>query len=373
MKFVLLALFIAAVFADLYPVPGADFLQSGFDGLKLAGGLAPIFEWSYTKGKTFSPEIGKGALQYSVPNYVSVFDMVQSGEVVSESIYETFESWFKEVTAGFDLSVGVNIANQISASIGVNVQWGKIHTEMNSENKQMAYSNHWYTFYKLTALPALVLNKDDNFETMVSLLPTPVATSDDQDIYNQMVLAFGTHYYARLHLGAYVHFDTFLDQKITQTKDQSWLKAQASLTFHYMMWDVAFKPSYSRSSIHIDNTFALNADSHSFFAGGDPAFQSNSTLKEWQASLIQFPAVVNVTVQPLWYVMPSSPARDHLKATIEYYLTKGTVPVAPVTNYRTSVRGPYDHLLSLPAEQLREIHHIETKDPFIATHRDLHF
>ncbi len=371
MKLLLIVALVALVACgDYQAIPGADFLSSGFDGLNLTGGLSPIFSWNYGKGKTFTPEVGKGAITYKVPDYVSAFDMIASGEVVSMKIYQHFESYFKEVTAGFDLSVGVNIAEQVKATVDASVQWGKIHTEMNSENKQLAYSNHWYTFYKLTALPALILHKDDMFETMVSVLPWPLQNMDDQEVYNQMVLAFGTHYYARLHLGAYVHFDTFMDQKMANHSDTSWLKAQASLSFHYYMWDVAFKPNYSRKSIHIDSTFAMNSESHSFFEGGDPQYQGNSTLKEWQASLVEYPAIVNVTLQPLWYVMKSSPARDHLKATIEYYLQHGGVPQSVIKCMEQNVAGPYDHLLDMNHEELT-MYGIEHKDPFVATAADM--
>ncbi|KAG9390019.1 MAC/Perforin domain [Carpediemonas membranifera] len=369
MKLFLLVTLIALCFAQ--QVPGADYLSAGFDGLKLEGGLSPIFSWRFTKGKTFTPQIGEGKLTYDVPDYVAAYDFVESGEVVSASIYQSFESYFKEVTAGFSLSVGVSISTQMSLSVGANVEWGKIHQQMKAEDKTMAYSNHWYTFYKLTALPAIILHKDDMFTTMQEVLPFPVTNADDQDLYNQMVLSFGTHYYARLHLGAYVHFDTFIDQTISKSKDQSWLKAQASLTFHYAMWDIAFKPSYSRQSIHIDNLFKMNANSHSFFQGGNPAYQSNSTLKQWEASLAQYPAVVNVTLQPQWFVMKGGSVRDHLAATIKYYLKHGKVPTNPVTGYRTNVRGPYDALLDMPREELEKLVETYGEDLFVPSGDDM--
>ncbi|KAG9391106.1 MAC/Perforin domain [Carpediemonas membranifera] len=161
-----------------------------------------------------------------------------------------------------------------------------------------------------------------------------------------------------------------MDQKLMQSKDQSWIKAQASLEFHYKMWDVAFKPNYNRSSIHIDNLFTMNSESHSFFMGGDSQYQSNTTLKQWEASLVNYPAVVNVTLQPQWNVMKSGSVRDHLKATIEYYLKNGKVPTNPVTGYRTGVRGPYDHLLEMEPEELQA--HVEAHgDIFVPTADDI--
>ncbi len=325
--FALLAVCIALAVA-LDTVPGAGSISAGYDVVKGEGGLSPVFKYHNDAKKTFFNPYNN--VTYSVPDEI---DITMLGHVrldSIQSIVEHYELFLKSVFEASWTGISIGIPGLFGLAFKYSKEMGEVHSRLKDKMHAMAHGIYSYDLYEVVGTMPEFMELDDTFSSFLDVLPKTISTADDQQLYNQMIDSFGTHVAYRTVMGGKAHLNTFLHQDYLSKKDSKWVAEQLSFSFQYKMFDIGMKYFHNKTEIHVDKDFEVNSETQSFFYGGNPAYHSEGTEKEWLASIVEMPYALNATLEPIWSIIPDPTIANNVKQAVMYYAKHNHLPTAPL-------------------------------------------
>jgi hypothetical protein len=319
------------VAAALAPLPGADIMSKG---LNMVNGsqveLLPIFEWQYTQGKTYAPDPENPQTEYKVPDGLVVTELDETRELVNEELLMTFDQWIETERTSFSVDVGVQINMPGSKALSGDVKYDresyKMHEVLKNKTTASGFSRKWYAYFQLEAYPPEFLTLNPMFSRIVDELPPSIKTGADQAKYNELIQYFGSHFVMNSKFGGQIHVDTFISKSFMASKSQQWVDQQFSLSLHYAIFDISTGGFKNKSSIHIDQSFQRAATTDIFYAGGDPALQTNMTLPQWVKSIPTHPHYMNCTISDISTLVTDKTKAATLQNVIKVFIQTGKLP-----------------------------------------------
>ncbi|KAG9394743.1 MAC/Perforin domain [Carpediemonas membranifera] len=319
-------------------VPGIEAIQTGYDIVTGEGYLAPIFKFNYNAKKTFYNPIDKRT--YTVPDEIdiSMIDRVKLDAV--ESVVEKYSEYLKQVYEASWFGIQIGIPGYFALAFSKNKEMQEVHYRLSDKVHSLATGSYRYEMYEMIGTMPEFMELDDNFATMLSVMPATIHTMDDQELYNQFVGSFGTHVSYKNVMGGKANLHTYLDQSFVAKKDSKWVAEQLSFSFTYHMWTLGAKYFHNKTDIHVDKEFQQNAQSSMYFYGGATKYQQQGSEHQWLASVTQHPFALNATLLAIDQIIPDAKIAANVRETIAYYVKHSAFPTAPLTSNAVADLAP---------------------------------
>jgi hypothetical protein len=318
---ILIALIIQITYCNT-PISATSYLGSGFDAQKALFGLAPIFDFTYDEGLTWTSPYTK--ITYDVPDQMSVSPHESVQEIVNQGSYSSYHEYKQMFEEWFSFDVGINAGNYFSAGYKYNKTLGYVHDKMSESYAEIIRGHHLWTYYLATLYPSFVMTFNPMFEKSIEMFPQIIKTNADREFAYQFVQTFGTHYSYKAIFGAKLDFNAAISSYITRSYSREWCYTQYGFYFHYKLFNVSSGGFANQTDITVDKTFLKNINAQTFFLGGDPTLADLNNLTLWVKSIDQNTAPMNITLVGLWNLVKDPIKRNTMRNYIRNYIVGGT-------------------------------------------------
>jgi hypothetical protein len=294
----------------------ANYLGNGFDYVSGTYSLAPLFTFTYNQNQTWQSPYSRKT--YMVPDQMFIHGLDETFESVCQSISNSFEEFYSSYisrytfTIGIDKIVGFNFDKQI----------GFIRNVIVENFEEIIHGTHYWAFAIGSMYPAYMLELNPMFNSAVNKFPQQIQTKRDFIYATEFTQTFGQFYVYRSAFGAQLDFNVALSETLVQKYSREWDITQASLKFHYDLFDVSAGGFENQTSIHIDKEFLAQTKSNTTFYGGDPALANLSNLDPWVKSIDQNLFPLNATFIPIWTLVSDPTKQSTMKSFMLDYIKK---------------------------------------------------
>lgn len=304
-------------YEDLPEISSAAIVGAGFNAKTGQSGLMTVQTWTYQFNQTWqSPTSGT---VYKVPDQLTLADQPSSSTKACLTVSYDFQAAFNLYVSQFSFSAGVTTGS-FSLAVQYNHMLEKIYAMTQNNVNMYSYSTHVSNVYSLVLPPAYVLNPSHIFLLAVEGLPASYSAPSDLQRYQEFVTAYGTHYICLADLGGSVYANSFLSKSISNQYSLQEVTQQFSLEFSYMFFKFDTNGFSNRTQIQFANWFAENEVSASFWVGGNPATQSNTTVDAWLQSIPDIPGLLNTTLCPISELVSDTGKAATLDSYIKQYI-----------------------------------------------------
>ena len=307
-------------------IPGASVIIGGFDMTELATSddrsfKSPIFDYS---GKYSCLKPGSQAICYIVPAELNILNTDISKTLQVEDLFDTYYDHVEVFSESYTCSVGIGVPD---FSMSVNYHYELLTS---SELLQSGFSNMGYAYYaeylySLNMPPAYTLKLNFIFGTALNALPSTIESIDDQNMYNEFLLAYGGYYISTLIMGGGFHMNQYVDQSYISSYSFTETIEEMQAGFNAQIFNMNFG-YWSNSSEYTQSDSYTESSTESLTCyGGDISLECGSN--EWKMTITKFPSSLNATVIPIYYLVKDNQQKYiTLKGEIDSYTKCGCLP-----------------------------------------------
>lgn len=330
MKFYLFILFIAFLSIAApqnNPVPGLDYLTSGFDATKMLSGVGSQY-------KIFElPSSGSTVVIYG-KNYdnspmTQVTILSTKKEDYCEGVYFTYTDFTRKYFEADSFGFSINLY-YFAFAYNYQRELEQFYEAINTKNQAIGVSQSWWGMYSITLAPPFLLTYNKFFTMALETLNNQakiVTTDSQQTLYNQVLKSFGTHYVSSVIMGGKVSMYTKVNSSFHKEVDYSKLTEQVSFGFRYKLLTFQMDESAEEIRKHFIEDFEKNSEMETHFTPSPQPAQNQSEWNAWEEQTLKSPQVINSTFAPISDLAFKFPeVKTHLQKTIDYYMAHGDVP-----------------------------------------------
>ncbi|KAL4511138.1 hypothetical protein ABPG73_008216 [Tetrahymena malaccensis] len=330
-KKTILLLSIVLLLTQGQQLPGLEYINYGHDGLKLLNDQLgqskyAIFDLNLTNGES---QFKINGVTYRVPIQIQATAQSLRKESQCEGIYQTFPEFQKKYAESISFSSGLGVQN-FTIPRGVNRQFDKFYQLITQNNKAISVSKSQWAMYSLTTAPAFLMPLNPLFKQSLDSLNSTVKipkNNTQQNMYNDIVSQFGTHYVSSVVLGGSAKIYTILDKTYLKTVSYEEIQTQISIDYSYQVFKFKFGYNSTEIADKLDVDYVKNTEDVVVFSPEVDLQQDPKAWNTWESSAPTQPQPIGSAVSyisDLVYEYPEVQA--HLKKTIEFYLKNGKLP-----------------------------------------------
>jgi hypothetical protein len=344
--FFLLALVSFVALAKNYKtITGADLLTKGLDFRQ--GGLvpnervrSPIFDYTFDPNSpnyVYSPT-GRPDLKFKVPREISVTSTNSHVEQTNSSLFRSYSEIVKTDVGAFSFGVSIDVG-KYGIGAGYSREYSRIQQRLSSNYSTTTRGLFYTSAYSCIAIPYPFMKLNGFFKQIVDALPATPRTQQDIEMYKLFLEYYGGWFGFQGIFGGSIRQFHFLHRRLTESRDESWIRTQINLSFRYNLFNISAGGFRNRSQIHINNFFAENTIGELVFTGGIRNLQSNNTLKEWDRSIDDEPSLLSGSYKPISDLLQNDPIkRENMKNIITKYSETGLVAPPPASLHVQNVQ-----------------------------------
>jgi len=293
------------------PLPGLRKLKLGIDlrNFELltngAGRTYPLLDFTCSNGRT-RMYLGKS---YEIPDQVVHQASLHSGwSDASATVIKTTS----DITKSY--SIGVTVKGSYGpVAATASTQYSSMkRTIENGENFITRTEGKEETMSVTLASPD-VLQMRTELTKDIAKLPSQLSCLD-------FIHKYGTHYVSAAKLGGTIVRESIVKTKYLETQSEQDLKVAASIAYKSATASASVEMTFSKSDKEKATQFNKNSESKNYYHGGDVNFAKKDKIADWQETVRENPALVDVTLTPIYKLIKDKSVQDQMKAAVGEYM-----------------------------------------------------
>ena len=307
---------------------GADVLAGGYDSTQLATNVersfkSPIFQYSFTKNNCMQSNLGGPC--YLIPNELHPIDADVTMAESVQGVYYYYMDYINTYSSSFSASMGFSFTPYFGASVGYHQQCYDSEEFLTTDYITQGYGYYSEYLYTMTMPPAYVLQLDPTFELSLTMLPSTIQSSEQNDMYNEFIESYGGYYLNSVFVGGSFTLNQYTNEYLSEHYSEEWQTEQMSIQFKSTIFTMETGQSANSSEFQTSADYQENSSINLYCTGGSPS--TTCATNEWMLSIPNFPSYLNLTFSPIYMLVYDDQLKhDTLKNQVDYYTRTGLLP-----------------------------------------------